>query len=119
MDSENRSFLLFCDPRGNWFAAPPGFQSLLRHPIGRGRTPVEAVGDLVSHPEFAHRAKRGEWSPEPRLEDFVERRAPRWTAWMDFSTRDAPARTTTPGRDKAVRRPRRGQSGRHDAIRPI
>jgi hypothetical protein len=69
-------------------AAPPGFQTLLRHPTGRGRTRLEAIEDLVVHPEFIHRARMGEWSPEPRLSDFVEMRAPKWTTWAPFTNID-------------------------------
>jgi hypothetical protein len=88
MDSDNISFLLFHGDDGHWYAAPPGFQTLLRHPIGRGRNPVEAVNALVAHPEFVHRAKMGEWSPEPRLADFVEMRAPKWTTWAPVRSVD-------------------------------
>jgi hypothetical protein len=67
-----RLFTLFQDRAGEWCAAPPGFQNLLRDPIGRGTTRVEAVRDLVSHPEFIHRAKLGEWPLRPGLAAFVE-----------------------------------------------
>jgi hypothetical protein len=110
MDSDSISFLLFHGDDGQWYAAPPGFQTLLRHPVGRGRTRVEAIDDLVAHPEFIHRARMGEWSPEPRLADFVELRAPKWNTWTPFTidllaegAKSAPEETTrTPGRDPAV-----------------
>jgi hypothetical protein len=91
MDGGSTWFLLFRGADGQWYAAPPGFQTLLRHPIGRGRTRLEAVDALLAHPEFVHRAKMGEWSPEPSLADFVETRAPRWTTWAAFRGIDLPA----------------------------
>jgi hypothetical protein len=111
MDSDGFFFLLFHDADGYWYSAPPGFQTLLRHPIGRGRTRLEAIEDLVVHPEFIHRARMGEWSPEPRLSDFVEMRAPKWTTWTPFTNIDliaevansAPQETTRmSGRDTDV-----------------
>jgi hypothetical protein len=89
MENHGLCFLLFHDDDGQWYAAPPGFQSLLRHPIGRGSTRIEAFQELLAHPEFIHRASMGEWSPEPRLEDFVEMRAPRWTTWTAFRSSDS------------------------------
>lgn len=88
MDSDAFSFLLFHSADGHWYAAPPGFQTLLRHPTGRGRTRLEAIEDLVVHPEFIHRARMGEWLPEPRLSDFVEMRARKWTTWTPFTNID-------------------------------
>ena len=96
MTRDSAHFLLFHDAEGQWYAAPPGFQTLLRHPIGRGPTRTQAIDDLVAHPEFIHRALMGEWSPEPRLEDFVERPAPRWTTWTPFSEGEDPASQETP-----------------------
>ena len=94
MDSAAFFFLLFHDADGHWYAAPPGFQTLLRHPLGRGRTRLEAVENLVAHPEFIHRARMGEWSPEPRLSDFVEMRAPKWMTWTPFTEVDPMAAGT-------------------------
>ena len=105
MDSDNILFLLFHDDEGNWFAAPPGFQTLLRHPIGRGRTRIEAVQDLLAHPDFIDRAKRGEWAPEPRLADFVERRAPRWTTWSTYTRGDLLAEATNSASSRRTVRP--------------
>ena len=103
MSHDRTSFLLFRDDDGHWYAAPPGFQTLLRHPIGRGRTRVEAVHDLLAHPEFINRAKMGEWSPAPRLADFIERRAPKWATWTSFTEIDvlAEGASSAPGRTRA------------------
>jgi hypothetical protein len=87
MDHEDIHFLLFKNDKAEWFAAPPGLQTLLTHPVGRGRTAREAVGNLVAHPEFIQRASMGEWTPEPRFEDFVEITAPAWA----ISTESVPA----------------------------
>jgi hypothetical protein len=112
MDSDSLSFLLFHDDDGHWYAAPPGFQTLLRHPVGRGRTRVEAVDALVAHPEFAHRANMGEWSPKPRLEDFVERRAPRWTTWTPFTSIDVLAEAANSALEETTRTPGHGSPDR-------
>jgi hypothetical protein len=112
MDSDNISFLLFHDDQGHWFAAPPAFQTLLRHPIGRGSTRGEAIDDLLAHPEFIHRAKKGEWSPNPRLADFVEVRAPKWTTWTPFMSVDLLAEAEKAAREETTRTPGQGQTGR-------
>jgi len=107
MDSDSILFLLFHDDQGNWFAAPPGFQSLLRHPIGRGRTRIEAVQELLAHPDFVDRAKRGEWALEPTLGDFVEMRAPRWTTWTTYTSVDLLAAAASPALEEATSTPAR------------
>jgi len=119
MDSDSIHFLLFHDNAGNWFAAPPGFQSLLRHPIGRGRTRIEAVQELLAHPEFIDRAKRGEWAPEPHLRDFVEMRAPRWTTWTTYTSIDLLAEAANSAPEEITRAPGHGPSGRRDTARTI
>ena len=98
MASDSIFFLLFHDADGHWYAAPPGFQTLLRHPIGQGCTRLEAIDALVAHPEFVDRAKRGEWAPKPRLVDFIEADAPPWTTWTPFTNIDflAEAATSAP-----------------------
>ena len=65
-------FILFRDRTGTWCAAPPGFRNLVRDPTGWGETRSEAVSELLSHPEFIHRAQRGEWPAEPGCSAFVE-----------------------------------------------
>jgi hypothetical protein len=114
MDSDNISFLLFHDDHGHWFAAPPAFQTLLRHPIGRGSTRGEAIADLLAHPEFIHRAKKGEWSPDPRLADFVEVPAPKWTTWTPFMSVDFLAEAADEARAETTRAPGRGHAGGAD-----
>jgi hypothetical protein len=71
MNTHDR-FKLFRDHAGAWCAAPPGFRNLLTHPIGRGRTRVEAVRDLFAHPEFVQRAELGEWPDRISFRAFVE-----------------------------------------------
>jgi len=66
------SFIVFRDHGGTWFAAPPNFRNLLRDPIGRGETRVEAMQELLGHPEFIHRARMGEWPLYPGADAFVE-----------------------------------------------
>jgi len=66
------SFTLFRDHSSTWFAAPPRFRNLLRDPIGRGETRDEAKRELLTHPEFIHRAKLGEWPLHPSAAHFVE-----------------------------------------------
>ena len=65
-------FFLFRNRSDAWCAAPPGFRNFLRDPIGYGQTRVEAISDLLAHPEFILRAKKGEWPLQPSLEAFVE-----------------------------------------------
>jgi hypothetical protein len=78
-------FILFQHCSGEWCAAPPGFRNLLRDPIGRGETPVEAVRELLGHHEFVELARKGEWAsyvgfgafvevPEPDSVTYAERR---------------------------------------------
>ena len=71
MGSQNR-FILFRDRNSAWCAAPPGFHNLMRDPTGWGETRVEAVRQLLAHPEYIHRAQRGEWPRNPGLAAFVE-----------------------------------------------
>ena len=119
MDSDGICFLLFNDDQGHWYAAPPGFQTLLRHPIGRGRTRLEAVDALVAHPEFIHRAQVGEWSPGPRLEDFVEVPAPKWTTWTPFSSIDLLAEGANSAPEGTARTPGRDPRGRSATARTM
>src|SRR5580692_8160257 len=70
--SRHTSFTLFRDHSGVWFATPPRFRNLLRDPIGRGETRDEAKLALLSHPEFIHRAKLGEWPLHPSAAHFAE-----------------------------------------------
>jgi hypothetical protein len=114
MDSDNISFLLFHDDHGHWFAAPPAFQTLLRHPIGRGSTRGEAIADLLAHPEFIERAKKGEWSPDPRLADFVEMPAPKWTTWTPFMSVDFLEEAAKAAREETTGAPGRGHTGSAD-----
>jgi len=65
-------FILFRDRTGAWCAAPPGFRNVVRDPTGWGETRLEAVNELLSHPEFIHRARRGEWPRDPGYRTFVE-----------------------------------------------
>jgi hypothetical protein len=65
-------FILFEHSSGRWCAAPPGFRNLLLDPIGLGETRVQAVQELLSHPEFQERARTNEWMRWPQLFDFVE-----------------------------------------------
>jgi hypothetical protein len=65
-------FILFRDRNGAWCAAPPGFCNLVRDPTGWGATRVEAVRELLAHPEYVHRAQRGEWPRNPGLAAFLE-----------------------------------------------
>ena len=65
-------FILFQHCSGEWCAAPPGFRNLLRDPIGRGETRVEAVRELLGHPEFVERARKGEWPGDVGIGAFVE-----------------------------------------------
>ena len=64
-------FILFRH-RSDWCAAPPGFRNLLRDPIGHGQTRVEAIHELLTHPQFILRAQMGEWPLRPGLGAFVE-----------------------------------------------
>jgi hypothetical protein len=73
-------FILFRERADVWCAAPPGFRDPWRDPIGRGRTRVEAVRELLAHPAFVRRAKMREWPLQPGLGAFVEVFAP------DFAT---------------------------------
>jgi hypothetical protein len=45
-------------------------------PIGLGQTRIDAICDLLAHPEFVVRARMGEWPLRPGLDIFVE--APAW-----------------------------------------
>jgi hypothetical protein len=119
MDSDSIFFLLFLDDEGNWFAAPPGFQTLLRHPIGRGRTRIEAIQELLAHPDFVDRAKKGEWAPEPRLADFIEMRAPRWTTWTTYTSIDLLAEAANSALEETTRTPGQGPTARPDTVRTI
>jgi len=65
-------FILFRDRTGSWCAAPPGFRNLVRDPTGWGDTRSDAVRELLAHPEFIHRAQRGEWPADPGVSAFVE-----------------------------------------------
>jgi hypothetical protein len=65
-------FILFQHCSGEWCAAPPDFRNLPRDPIGRGETPVEAVRELLGHPEFVERARKGEWPSYVGFGAFVE-----------------------------------------------
>jgi hypothetical protein len=69
---QREPFILYHDATGAWYAAPPGFQSILRDPLGRGESRSEAIRDLCTHPEFIHRARLGEWPPCPEPRTFVE-----------------------------------------------
>jgi hypothetical protein len=65
-------FILFQHSSGVWCAAPPGFRNLLLDPVGSGETRIHAVRQLLSHPEFQERARKGEWARWSRLFNFVE-----------------------------------------------
>jgi len=82
------AFLLFRDRSRGWCAAPPPFRNILQHPIGRGETQVEAVQDLLRHPEFIHRGLAGEWPLEPDITDFYEVVSDR----SFFATQEPPCR---------------------------
>jgi len=71
MGSHGR-FILFRDRNGSWCAAPPGFRNLVRDPTGWGATRVEAVRQLLAHPEYVHRAQQREWPRNPGLAAFAE-----------------------------------------------
>ena len=63
-------FLMFQDEEGFWCATTPGFQNIYLDPVGRGRTPYEALEELKQHPGFQERARQFGWST-PTLADFV------------------------------------------------
>jgi hypothetical protein len=65
-------FILFRNRRDGWCAAPPGFRNFLRDPIGHGQSRVEAISNLLAHPEFIRRAQMGDWPLRPSLGAFVE-----------------------------------------------
>jgi len=73
---DSDSFILFLHSSGAWCAAPPGFRNLLLDPIGLGETRVQAVHELLYHPEFVQRSLRGEWPPSIGYSAFVEVQAP-------------------------------------------
>jgi hypothetical protein len=79
----SNSFVLFLHSSGTWCAAPPGFRNLLLDPIGLGETRVDAVRELLHHPEFVQRSLRGEWPPSIGHSTFVEVRAPDCTECVD------------------------------------
>src|SRR6266446_636395 len=67
-----KPFILFLHSSGAWCAAPPGFRNLLLDPVGLGETRMDAVRELLSHPEFVQRSSKGEWPPCIGYSAFVQ-----------------------------------------------
>ena len=70
--SGSNPFILFLHSSGAWCAAPPGFRNLLLDPVGLGETPMDAVRELLCHPEFVQRSSKGEWPLCIGYSAFVE-----------------------------------------------
>jgi hypothetical protein len=69
----SRHYVLFRDEPGCWCAVPPAFRNTMLDPLGCGKTPQNAITDLLGQAEFLDRADEEGWRL-PVLADFVHLR---------------------------------------------
>jgi hypothetical protein len=79
-------YLLQRDGEG-WIAAAPGYLDLSDGPVGRGKTPGEAIEALMQRPEFQLWLRENGY-PNPTRDDFeIERNARAQLAFIDARNR--------------------------------